>query len=151
MRFIVLLFYTVVRPEVVPSFRERQSNVVFMFADFDCLAYIGCCILSQYNDNEEELPVDQHQLVALMAPRPVYIASAIEDRWTDPKGEFLSGLHSTSVYELYGLQGMTAKVMPEIDAPVLDGNVVCHVRSGDHDIKLYDWEQFVKLADKYFK
>lgn len=105
----------------------------------------------KYNDKEELLPVDQHQLIALMAPRPVYIASAVEDRWADPKGEFLSGVFASPVYELFGLEGLNGASLPEVDQPLLNGSIGYHLRSGDHDIKLYDWQQFVKFADKHFK
>jgi len=110
-----------------------------------------CANFKQYSDNEDALPVDQHQLIALMAPRPVYIASAVEDAWADPKGEFLSGVYASPVYSLFGLTGMPVKEMPEVNKPVMDGYIGYHVRSGNHDIKLYDWQQFVKFADKHFK
>lgn len=110
-----------------------------------------CDNFKKYNNKEDELPVDQHQLIALMAPRPVYIASAVEDLWADPKGEFLSGVHASPVYELFGLTGMPVAEMPETDKPVLSGSVGYHVRTGNHDIKEYDWLQFVKFADKHFK
>ena len=92
-------------------------------------------------------PVGRELDVALIAPRPVYIASAVEDRWADPKGEFLAGVHATPVYELFGLEGLSGTELPQTDAPVLSGHIGHHVRSGDHDITLYDWRQFVKFAD----
>lgn len=110
-----------------------------------------CGNFKQYNNKEDELPVDQHQLIALIAPRPVYIASAVEDLWADPKGEFLSGLYASPVYQLFGLTGMTVDEMPEVDNPVTNGYIGYHVRTGNHDIKLYDWQQFVKFADRHFK
>lgn len=104
----------------------------------------------KYNGNENACPVDQHMLVALAAPRPVYIASAVEDRWADPYGEFLSGLHANPVYQLYKLPGMPAAKQPAVDQPVM-GTIGYHVRTGKHDVTDFDWEQYLKFADKHFK
>lgn len=113
--------------------------------------YWFCGNFKQYDWNESALPIDQHQLIALIAPRPVYIASAIDDLWADPKGEFLSGVHATPVYELFGLEGLVAEKLPQTDSPVMDGHIGYHIRTGGHDINLYDWRQFVRFADKFFK
>lgn len=101
----------------------------------------------QYNEKESELPVDQHQLVALIAPRLVYIASAVEDRWADPKGEFLSAKHASPVYELLGKKGVGVEEMPGLDQPV-GHQVRYHIRTGKHDVVDFDWEQYLKaIAD----
>ena len=105
----------------------------------------------KYNDKEDLLPFDQHELIALMAPRPVYIASATEDRWADPKGEFLSGVYATPVYHLFGKQGLEINQMPPADTPWQDGYIAYHIRTGVHNITVYDWEQYIKFADKHFK
>jgi len=109
-----------------------------------------CGNFKKYNDNESSLPLDQHMLIALMAPRPVYIASAQEDEWADPKGEFLSGKNASSVYNLFGLEGMPADKMPAVNQPVM-GTIAYHMRTGSHGLTPYDWEQYMYFADKHMK
>ncbi len=102
-------------------------------------------------DNKPNLmPVDQHQLLALIAPRPLYVASAQEDTWSDPKGEFLSAQATTPVYALFGKPGISTSEMPGLNQPVGE-TVRYHNRSGKHDVTLYDWQQYLNFADKHFK
>ncbi|MBQ0736349.1 hypothetical protein [Aquimarina celericrescens] len=103
----------------------------------------------KYNDNEDKLPVDQHMLLSLLAPRPVYIASAENDLWADPKGEYLSVYYASPVYELYGKQGMLSKNLPQVEQPVHQ-DVGYHIRKGDHNLMTYDWLQFIAFAKKHF-
>lgn len=102
----------------------------------------------RYDDNEAALPVDQHQLLALIAPRPLYVASSAQDRGADPKGEFLSIRHADPVYRLLGRKGLGVTDMPPIDQPVHGDDLAYHVRAGNHDITLYDWVQFMDFADR---
>jgi len=107
-----------------------------------------CENFRNYNNNENALPVDQHELIALIAPRPVYVASAEEDKWADPKGEFLAAWNAGPVYELYGKSGIPQKQMPEVNQPLIN-TVAYHIRSGGHDVTDFDWEQYIRWAKKY--
>lgn len=108
-----------------------------------------------YNDNENECPVDQHMLVALMAPRAVYVASAKEDRWADPRGEFLSCYHAQPVFNLLGVgdMGVSDATMPELNKPVgnsTDDRISYHIRSGKHGVTDFDWQQYLSFARWHF-
>lgn len=107
-----------------------------------------CRNFRSYNENEDALPVDQHQLLALIAPRPLYVASAKKDRWADPHGEFLSAHYATPVYKLFGKEGIPSNKMPETNEPT-QNTVAYHVRTGKHDVTDYDWEQYIVWAKKF--
>ena len=109
-----------------------------------------CDNFQQFNNNEDAMPFDQHMLIALMAPRPVYVASASQDRWADPKGEFLSAWHAGEVYRLFGLEGLPSKKMPAINRPVMKA-VGYHIRTGKHDVTDFDWKTYLDFADMHLK
>ncbi len=107
-----------------------------------------CGNFKKYSNREQMLPVDQHMVLSLIAPRPLYVASATEDRWADPKGEFLSAKEASVVYNLYGTEGLFAASMPQPDTPLI-GTVSYHIRTGKHDIISFDWEQYIKFARQH--
>ena len=104
-----------------------------------------CKNFRNYNNNEEALPVDQHELLALIAPRPLYVASAEEDQWADPHGEFLSAFYASKVYDLFDKKGIPSDEMPNVNEPV-QNTVAYHIRTGIHDVTDFDWEQYIKWA-----
>ncbi|MEO0278165.1 MAG: acetylxylan esterase, partial [candidate division WOR-3 bacterium] len=109
-----------------------------------------CENFKKYNEKVHELPFDQHLLLALIAPRPLYIASASEDLWADPRGEFLSAYHASRVYRFLGKCGLPVTHMPPPNYPVA-ATIGYHLREGKHDITPYDWEQYLNFADFHFR
>ena len=114
------------------------------------VGYWFCGKHANFSHREQELPTDQHMLLALVAPRPLYVASATEDQWADPKGEFLAALAASPVYELLGKTGLPSPQMPEPNTPV-QGTIGYHLRNGPHAVTAYDWEQYLSFADRHFK
>jgi pimeloyl-ACP methyl ester carboxylesterase len=125
---------------------ERIRDIVTRFPHWFCENY------RKYQDREEELPFDQHFLIASMAPRPVYVASAVEDLWADPKSEFLSCAAASSAYKLLGGRGLVSENhFPKPGDVFQEGEIGYHLRTGTHFLSRYDWQQFIKYMDRHFK
>jgi hypothetical protein len=123
------------------DFGERIADLNAQFPHWFCGNY------KKYDNREDALPVDAHMLLALIAPRPLYVASAADDLWADPRGEFLAVVNASPVYELLGKQGIGTDQMPRIHEPI-QHTVAYHIRAGEHGITAYDWEQYLKFADR---
>jgi hypothetical protein len=104
-----------------------------------------------YNDREYELPVDQHMLLALIAPRLLYISSATEDVWSDPQSEFLSAILAGEAYHLFGYKGLDKRAFPQAEQLLYGDRIAYHLRTGEHDLTEYDWNCFMDFADHYLK
>lgn len=100
-----------------------------------------------FNQRVADLPVDQHELLALVAPRPLYVASADGDQWSDPKGEFMGALYAEPAYKLYGKTGLGVTTFPGLNQSV-GQTVRYHNRTGKHDVTNYDWAQYLRFADE---
>ncbi|HVU25407.1 MAG TPA: acetylxylan esterase [Opitutus sp.] len=104
----------------------------------------------RYNRAEASLPLDQHELLALIAPRPLYVASAEGDDWADPRGEFLAVKGAEPVYRLFGRDGPPGDDVPPVNTPV-GGALHYHIRTGKHDITAFDWAAYLDFADRWLK
>jgi hypothetical protein len=105
----------------------------------------------KYNNNENALPVDQHMLISLVAPRPLYATNASKDLWADPTGTFLSLKNAEKVYALYGIKSNLPANPPGINQPIIQSPLAYHNREGEHNLTAYDWNNFIKFANYQYK
>jgi hypothetical protein len=105
----------------------------------------------KFANNEDDLPVDQHMLLACIAPRPLYVMSGVDDRWADPRSEYLSAYHASAVYRLLGKKGLESEASPPVDEAIIKSDVGYHIRKGGHSIERYDWLKFLEFAQYHLQ
>ncbi|MFN4145426.1 MAG: alpha/beta hydrolase family protein [Runella sp.] len=123
------------------NFGETVARINSSFPHWFCQNF------KKYNENPNSLPTDQHLLLALIAPRPLYVASAEDDLWADPYGEFLSLKAAQPVYQLYGVKDFPIEKQPPVNLPIGE-KIRYHIRTGKHDVTAYDWAQYIDFIQK---
>lgn len=118
---------------------ESIDHLILAFPYWFCAQY------HWYLGRVDSLPVDGHLLLALIAPRPLYVASGESDAFSDPSGEFLSAKEASKVYQLFHKGGVTGD-LPARNTPV-GSTLRYHTRTGGHTVTAYDWEQYLNFAD----
>jgi len=125
--------------------KEQVARIVSSFPHWFCSNF------ARFAEREDELPVDQHELIALIAPRAVAVGSAAEDRWADPRGEFLSVVNAAPVFALFGQKALGTTRMPPIGGAIHGDAAHYHLRSGKHNLTLDDWQHYWDFADRVFE
>ncbi|MEJ7658250.1 MAG: acetylxylan esterase [Hymenobacter sp.] len=126
------------------SFGENIDNV----AEPSEYHWMGGNFL-KYAGRWDAMPTDAHDLLALVAPRPVFITGGTDDSWTDARGTFLAGVGASPVYALLGRKGLPTTTMPAPDVALLTGDLAFREHTGGHT-DLPDWPSFIEFARKYF-
>ncbi len=127
------------------NFGENMEKMVTRFP------YWLCRNAAKFARNEDDLPLDQHMLLACIAPRPLYVASGAEDLWADPRGEYLSAYYASEVYRLLGKQGLTSEDSPAVGETIDQGDVGYHNRPGGHSVEMFDWLKFIEFSGRHLK
>ena len=123
-------------------FGETVANLTEKFARWFCPRF------GRYAHREAELPLDQHALVALLAPRPLLVLSATDDLWSDPHGEFLGAQAADPVYRLLGTEGLAAARWPA-PGQLVASRLGYYLRVGRHDVTPEDWQAMVTYAERH--
>ncbi len=127
------------------KYGETVARINNAFPHWFCLNY------RNWSDNEDSMPVDMHMLISLIAPRAVYVTSASEDLWADPRGSYLSLYHSLPVFQLYDMNSTLSDKMPPLNRQVIGGRLAYHIRDGAHNMLLKDWNWFMDFGDTILK
>ena len=122
---------------------EHLVQIVSTFPFWFCPNYTA------HVNAERDWRVDQHEFIALIAPRLVCIASASEDAWAGQLGEYWSGVLASPAWELYGRKGLVAEGFPGADRPLQEGCISYHMRTGKHNLTSYDWARYMDFADRH--
>ncbi|MBO4287131.1 MAG: acetylxylan esterase [Kiritimatiellae bacterium] len=122
---------------------EHVAQICKGFPHWFCKNYF------MFANAETKWRVDQHELIALIAPRLVAVVSATEDNWAGQRGEWWSAKLASPAWELYGKKGLVAETPPEADTPQQEGCVSYHIHKGKHNLTPYDWNRYMDFADKH--
>jgi hypothetical protein len=104
----------------------------------------------QFSGRWNDMPVDAHLLIALSAPRPVFITGGTADQWADPVGMFKAAVAAGPVYRLLGKKDLGTTELPALDAPLTSGDLGWHYHTGGHTATPADWKAFLMFLGKYF-
>lgn len=120
---------------------ERIEDITNVFGYWFCDNY------KHFSGKDDDLPFDQHFLIAAIAPRYVYVCSAETDLWADPKNEYLSCVAASKAYNLLGLKGFVAPSNYPDTVPCVfnEGEIGYHIRKGDHYMSRYDWNKYIEF------
>ena len=126
---------------------KKGEHVVHITKNFP---FWFCENYQKYIENEENMPFDQHQLLALVAPRPLCVGSATEDEWADPESELMSAYLAGEAYELLGLSGLSGDIEKPIkpDEKRFEGTVGYQLRKGTHFLSRHDWQGYIEFFNK---
>jgi len=103
----------------------------------------------KYAGRWQDLPVDAHTVIALNAPRPVFVTGGTQDQWADPQGQFLALVAAGPVYRLLGAKEVGTTVAPPVDTPLLTGALGYLYHTGEHTITASDWAAFFEFAGRH--
>lgn len=147
-RFVVVISNDSGEGGAALSRRMQGETIANLCSNFP---YWFCKNFQKYVGHDKEMPFDQHQLLALIAPRHIYVGSAQEDTWADPEGEFTSLKLTNPVYKIYGVENaLPATQMPGVSEKPVQGYNGYHIRKGKHDVKDFDWTNYLNFMDQQF-